>query len=376
MFQLKTMVTEIQAKRAEAIKSRENGYQVRKHQFEHWFADQEVLLDCCKLILDSTGHDKSLSGGEQAKVCEFVKDFGTTFFGIDLSVFENFIQEHSVSEDNTTEAEEQEAPVDGTPSSDHQAMNHQQASSMNMDGAPEEPVHLSVETREEHQEDKASHGSNDEVPDRWIAITNHNSTDLFRREIDANEPYHRKTYNMYCNANIYYFYRLFEALYSRLLWIKQHEADVLRDVRISMGDKAATRLGINDKLPRDYFSDVSAEASYYRQIVGMCELATIGGVENQNALEDTLRRFYLPNGYKLYGIANLLQTIARSISSNIFGNDSKDRSPDIFNLFTKDRVKEQTTRREEVQYRQQVSKLVKEGDVYKITWVSSATSVL
>lgn len=370
MFQLKTMVTEIQAKRAEATKSREAGYQVRKHQYEHRFSDQEVLLDCCKLVLDSTGQDKSLSGGEQAKVNEFMKDFGTTFFGIDLNDFDSHMQEHS-AEDTTTEADDHDAPADGSSSSDHQAANKPKAHSVNVNGMLEEPAHPSIETKDEDQEGgKGAHGSNAETPDRWITIANHHRRDRFRRETDPNEPYYRKTYNMYCNANIYYFYRLFETLYSRLLWIKEHEADVERDVRISMSDKPATKLGINDRLPKEYFTDVSAGANYYRQIVGMCELAILGGQDSQTNLEDTLRRFYLPNGYKLYGIANLLQTVTRSISSNIFGNDTKDRSPDIFNLFTKDRAKEQTTHREEVQYRQQVSKLVKEGDVYKITWVS------
>lgn len=364
------MVTEIQAKRAEAVKSREAGYQIRKHQYEHRFADQELLLDCCKLVLDSTGQDKNLSGGEQAKVNEFIKDFGTTFFGIDLSDFDSHMQEHSAGGDSTTEADDQDAVADGSPSSDHQTSNKSKANHITVDSVAEEPAHPSIETKEEdREEDRIPHGNNGETPDRWIAITNHHPHDLFRKEINPTEPYYRKIYNMYCNANIYYFYRLFETLYSRLLWVKEYETDVHRDVRISMSDKPAIKLGINEKLPSEYFSDVSADANYYRQIVSMCELATIGGQDSQTALEDTLRRFYLPRGYKLYGVSNLLQAIVRSISSNIFGNDSKDRSPDIFNLFTKDRAKEQTTHRDEVQYRQQVSKLVKEGDVYKISWV-------
>jgi paired amphipathic helix protein Sin3a len=56
--------------------------------------------------------------------------------------------------------------------------------------------------------------------------------------------------------------------------------------------------------------------------------------------------------------------------ASIFTGDSRDRSSDIANLFFKEREKEETTHHQEIQYRKQVERLVKDGDIYRITYVS------
>ena len=65
----------------------------------------------------------------------------------------------------------------------------------------------------------------------------------------------------------------------------------------------------------------------------------------------------------------MLSGISR-FAGGIFNTDPKDKSSDIVNLFFKERDKTETTHNQEIQYRKQVEKLIKEGDIYRITFVS------
>ena len=56
-------------------------------------------------------------------------------------------------------------------------------------------------------------------------------------------------------------------------------------------------------------------------------------------------------------------------AGTIFNGDSKDKSSDIIGMFFKEREREQTTHNHEIQYRKQVEKLVKDADLYRITFV-------
>ena len=100
----------------------------------------------------------------------------------------------------------------------------------------------------------------------------------------------------------------------------------------------------------------------------MCE-EVVGGLLELNHLEETLRRFYIQKGWQLYTVDKLLAAISKFIQS-ILGGEAKDKSTDVINLFFKDREKSESSREQELQYRNQVNKLVKEGEVYKISYVS------
>jgi paired amphipathic helix protein Sin3a len=61
---------------------------------------------------------------------------------------------------------------------------------------------------------------------------------------------------------------------------------------------------------------------------------------------------------------------------NIVGGDVKDKSLDIARLFFKDRSLPDTSRKQEIQYRKQVEKLSRDGEVYRISYVSLVKFVI
>lgn len=122
-----------------------------------------------------------------------------------------------------------------------------------------------------------------------------------------------------------------------------------------------------DRHPSDFFGDTSANANYYSQVLAMMEEQLREGGPSE--LEETLRRYYLPVGWRLYSFDKLIASIVR-FATAVVGGDSKDKTWDVYQLFRKDRTKNETTRRDELNYRKQVEKHVKEGDVYRVVYVS------
>lgn len=389
-FQQKTLTSEIQAKYDERKKIREAGYQQVAHQFEYAFTQQDVILDASHLILFALEKDRAnCNSGEQERISAFLTKFVTTFFGLDPTIFKEFmsdIQEQASNGDmdddddvnNGEEAIQQRFLKANLRKADilHRlALNKNTGKEGSILTGSKESTPAVGPMSELEQDDEPSNEADvlsDVAARRWMdhPATAHGAK--MRRYL-LDEPYERDEFNLYANANIYCFFRLFETFYSRLVAIKENEAGVHEDVRRAMGEKdqpprAAINLKMIDKLPTDFFLDVGPETSYYRQMIVMCE-EVLSGVLDLSHLEETLRRFYMKNGWQLYTIDRLLAAINR-FTMNILSSDSKEKSTDIINLFYRDRDRGETTRMQERSYRKQVQKLVKESEVYRIKYVS------
>jgi paired amphipathic helix protein Sin3a len=160
---------------------------------------------------------------------------------------------------------------------------------------------------------------------------------------------------------------MFVYLYERLLKLKTYEEDVRRIVNRAKEPKAAQRLKMLDKQPEDFFKDTSPSANYYQQVLDMFH-DQIQGESDMNFIEETLRRYYLGEGWQLYSFDRLLSSLVR-FALAVVSHDNKDKSVDIYNLFKKDRVNDTTTHKNEISYRKAVEKYAKDADTYRITYV-------
>ena len=207
----------------------------------------------------------------------------------------------------------------------------------------------------------------DAAEHRWMEYPTANNRGS-RQDIDHSQPYKRDGFNLYASSNIYCLFRMFEMLYERLANIKANEKAVHEDVRRARIHKPAHDLKLVDKTPSDFFYEVGPNVNYYRQIMRMCEDVTKEQVDILH-LEETLRRFYMKNGWQLYSFDKMLVAMVR-FAWQILVSDNKDKSLDIINLFYKDRKEIETTHQAELTYRKQVEKLTKDADIYRITYVS------
>jgi len=373
-FQPKSLQTEIQIKYEEQRRARAiSSTIVPRYQLNYVFNDVEVIYDTCHLLLTCIYAGALGTAADYSRLHNFFNSFIPIFFDLDRESFQRSMNDVDDQSPPNEEAEDEHAEEPG-PSRGRRAANGRKGTLLR--GV------LDRKLGHRDRDDSAMRGSKETTPD-VVSMDDEAATPSDRAArpdpgehrwmehrhgiLNHDEPFPRDTFALYASSNIYCFLRTFQLLYERLANIKSAEDDVHRDVHRSNIPKAADALGIQDKKPAEYFSDTSPTASYYRQVLAMCENVARGA--EASPLEETLRRFYLQKGWQLYNFDKITSATLR-FALNILVSDNKDKSLDIVNLFYKDRKQDETTHDAELMYRKQVEKLSKDGDIYRISYVS------
>ncbi|KAK2732401.1 Transcriptional regulatory protein sin3 [Onygenales sp. PD_40] len=388
LFVAKHIQHEIQAKLEELRNIRKSGYQVSNYQFDFTFDDNEVILDATHLLLCYIDHNSAGFGADPTKVMNFLKDFIPVFFGMDREAFRTYLTQIYDTTPTSEEVDDESFPAEEISAIRTRRIANGKKLDLLRDvlerrneKTPRVDRDVSVRSGSRGGSRASTPGIGSLVPStpipdptetfdvaelKWME---HPSQGNFnqQREYPLNESYKKKVHHLYCNLNVYCFIRTFEILYTRLLRVKLHEKDAHEAVRRAMAPKAAYDLGMIDKSPTDLLYDTDPKANLYHQVVRMCEEVIKGHIDMSH-MEETLRRFYMKTGWQLYNLDKMLSGISR-YAGGIFNSDPKDKSSDIINIFFKERDKENTTHNQEIQYRKQVEKLIKEGDIYRVTYV-------
>ncbi|RMZ91337.1 hypothetical protein DV736_g1446, partial [Chaetothyriales sp. CBS 134916] len=376
-FQQKTLTTEIQAKWEEGKKLRDSGATAPKHQLEYAFNDAGVITDASRLVLTFLDSERTTLGETEApKVREWFLDFVPRFFGLSKDEFEASVRVQDRDEMDIQDGVDSDTP--STSKAKHgrggllrRALDRRNGKDDSASASKESTPGPTTDNEIEAEDEAADSESEEQMKQPWIKV-NPDNGDLTRPQLALEETYPHTVYNLYANANIYCFFRLFEALYSRLLSIKANESSVVEAVsryrQNGEGKKAAVDLHMIDRGPEVFFESVIADSEhhFYHEILKLCEEVLVG-LKDQAMLEETLRRYYNKTGWQLYTVEKLVSAILRFLA-NILGGDAKDKSVDIANLFFKDREKPDTTRKQEIQYRKQVERYSKDGEVYRISY--------
>jgi paired amphipathic helix protein Sin3a len=380
LFVPKHIQQEITTKFQESLELRKCGYQVPKYQFSFCFDDPEVIIDAAHLLICYIDLNPTIFSADPQRVITFIKDFIPIFFGIDREGFQTYMEE--VYDNTPSDEDDDSEEVEDISSIRNRSFANGKKLDLLRDvlerhsdkpfppakaSAPTDSRAQTPEGRDLVETPPPSTEPIDIVELKWMEHPGQGNFNQ-QREYTLNEVYKKKTHQLYCNTNVYCFFRTFEILYIRLLHVKQQEKDAHEVVRRAMAPKAAHELGMIDKVPSDFLYDTDPKANLYHQIVRMCE-ETIKGHLDSAHLEETLRRYYMKSGWQLYNLDKMLNGISK-LAGSIFNSDSKDKSADIVNVFFKEREKEETTHNQEIQYRKQVERFVKDGDLYRVTYVS------
>jgi len=195
------------------------------------------------------------------------------------------------------------------------------------------------------------------------------------KDVDPMEPQRRDVYKFWSNTSIYCFMRMFLTVYDRLLKLKLAEPAVVDAVRHAEMPKPALELGIVDKMPRDFFPDTTGTgASFYKQMLNKFQDVIKTDLEFFE-VEEALRRFYLQSGYPMYAFEKMIGATSR-FALQAMNGEGKERGWEVWQLFRRDRVKEATTAGQQTEYRKAVERMVKEGDLYRIDYVSDGLRAL
>ncbi|KAF2235014.1 hypothetical protein EV356DRAFT_500937 [Viridothelium virens] len=386
-FQMKTLQQEISVKWEEQQRARQMLYSnVPSFQLEFTHNDIDVILDTSSLLLTYAEYNHST---EVPRLVSFIKELLPLYFGFDQGKFQQSIQgrfeslaaddnldeDQSVSDDvlarsrKTNRKKEDlrrgllERGRSGRPArrdkEDSIAASSRGSSPEAVSAADDDPAGAPdiPAPKTEPVEDLA--------PEKWVEHPV-DGNNFNMQNLRPEEPYKRDNYHLYANLSILCFFRMFFTLYERLKRLKDSEQAVHHTVDLAMGPKAAIDLNMIDKLPTNFFYEVGPTCNYYSQMLRMMSEQVQQEIE-PSQVEETLRRYYLQCGYLLHQLEKLLSSLTR-FAISIMANDGKDKSWDIIQLFKKDRVHEQTTHQDELNYRKQVEKYCKEGDIYRFNF--------
>lgn len=380
-FQPKNLQTEIHVKWEEQRRQRIAPWNsVPNFQFRYDFADLDVVHDACHLILTQLQYGPAGNETDKTRLETFIKTFIPTFFDIDRDSFQARMSDiYDATPPNEEIDDENGTNEDSGFVRGRKATNGKKSNLLRgvlergRAGQKEDSILESKETTPDVSNDEDTAASTgtptdkparvDESEYRWLNVPSTGD-----KSKDYNVPYKRDDFNLYASLNIYCFMRMFQTFYERLYKLKINEGKVYADVQRANMAKAANDLRLLEKTPSDFFADVSLSASYYRQTIGLFEEVMKSELE-LSQLEEMLRRFYIGSGWQLYQFDKLLAALLR-FANGILVSDNKDKSLDIINLFYKDRKEDETTHNTELTYRKRVQGLVREGDMYRIRYVS------
>ena len=389
-LQLKVLQAEIQMKHEEMKREdKQVAGVMRKPQLEYTLEDTDVVLDLAHLLLV---HIDQAMSTDTPRLIPFIKEFVPLFFGLDIDWFNAQINARVSATDtpvNETADDYASGAEDSTPSrgrknksnnllrsaldrgrgragrKDRDDSNASASRASTPDVASVADDEMAVDTAEE------SESKSDPATSRWL---DHPSTGnvIGDKSVDPGQAYTRQIFRMWSNTPIYGFIRLFVMLYERLLKLKLGEDECRETIQKAKTLKPAAELGIVDKQPQDFFDDVSQHADYYRQMLDKFVRCFAGEVDFAD-IEETLRRFYLQSGYPLYSLDKIITQLSR-FAANVLNSEGKDKSYDIYQLFKRDRVKDTTTAMQQTDYRKAVEKALKDGDLYRVDFVSDLNS--
>lgn len=392
-FQTKTLQNEIQIKYEEQKRQRLMGVKdVPTYQFDYHFADEDVLLDVSRLIMH---HAEASHSVDVPNLLVFLKEFIPSFFGFDLERFQEQMDSFSVETppdddmvNSGTTGDDDVASEDSTASRGRRATGKKSdlrrgVLDRGRTGRPNGNPDRSASASRATTPDPTASADDDVVmtddsanAETWVKHPVDGNVRRNRGNIKPNQPFRRQIFNLYANLPILCFFRMFTTMYDRLYKLKQAEGQVRDAVKRMKASKPAQDLHMMDKDPDNFFGDTSAGADYYRQMLAMFEELVKGESSiDMVYIEDVLRRFYLGTGWQLYSFERMLSSVTR-FAIAIISSDGKDRSSEMMAMFYKDRKKTETTHQDEVTYRKQSEKQIKDGDVYRITYVSSCACLL
>lgn len=395
-FQTKSLQTDIAVKHEE-MRRQENQIRgtMQNAQMEFLIEDVDVLVDVTHLLAVYVQHN--VETDSSPKLATFIKEFVPLFFGLDTEVFDWKMKARGGETPPTDHAED---PGSGAEDSGSARGKKSSGKTSSLLRSALDPIRGRKVSRKDREESNTS-GSRASTPDigsnagdpydmtldnledhsdateraaqRWFEHPELGNSISGGRNVDPNEPQKRNTYRMWANTPLYCFMRMLVIFYERLYKLKISEDSAARTIRNAMRPKPAMELGIIDKLPTDFFSDVEINPSgpfhYYNQMIGKFEQFVMQDAEFVPEIEEPLRRYYLQSGYPLYPFEKLVQSTVR-FAATIVNGENKDKSWDIYQLFKKDRLKEATTIIQQTDYKKAIEKMIKDGDLYRVNYVS------
>ncbi|ODV95612.1 hypothetical protein PACTADRAFT_50307 [Pachysolen tannophilus NRRL Y-2460] len=349
-----------------------------KEQLEYSFKDYEILMDIVKLVLIFLNHSSSYSANDRERLEQFFKTFLSLFFSLSSDYIEESLTSRDFggnvspqpSEESSDTLDVRDSFVPSVASSPEPSLhkslkkrlhgdtdllkdvlrrnNFKQAKNKK-ENTPESSSSYSTPQPESQSE---AIGADADLPEEltkaaesWIeTLATYGDEQPSAKEYESSP---RHNFNMFCNTNIYIFFRYLRTMYERLEELKAMRAEVDNEIKSRTDTKFAKDLDLFSHQIEDMGINITGNNSYLEALKLSAKLIE-GDLEHQ-WFEESLRQGYRNKAYKLFTVDKVIQGIIKH--AHIILTDHK--TSEIMLLFEKDRNMPVTTAKQQILYRMQ-----------------------
>ncbi|TAQ90094.1 hypothetical protein B7494_g1534 [Chlorociboria aeruginascens] len=381
----KHLVDSIKTKYEEQKRQQGSRNRPAKFQFSFDFDDKSVVLDVLRFMLIYTNNATQHNPLERRRICDFFIKFIPMFF----DVSGDLVQERTKDTDRgSSEYEDEDITAETSAGRGRKQANGKKndlrrgvldkgrngirGRSQKEDSATgsKESTPDIDSIMEDDVEGAEDHASNEVTNETWLTKAGPTAVPgtkpLTDEELDlqADQPWKRDWYSLYCNQTIYVFFSIFHTLYKRFKDIRDSEDDVKAEIIRARSKKPATDIGLMEERI-DYFS-VESQETYYTRTLSLVEEYILGEVEEAK-FQDFFRHYYLKKGWQLYTITDLLKILCRhAVTCSTI--DTKEKTPDIIDQWYHSRESKENSYNTEINLRKQTDKYLKDGELFLIRW--------
>lgn len=380
-----------------------------KSQLTCRYDDIDVLYDLLQLVCVYLQHSQSYSSYDKSRLLAFMRSFVVRFFFLDAKVVDQALRDRKIAVDDRgrwNRATTLGSSVNGS-SNDHESSDVEAESSGESSGGSttstlsnsstlsqtrkrpreydllKDVLKRSKRSRKGHEDDNESEESDaqkiaDEALQKaqsgWINEGHGNqdgdgSVSLPAIATDGEtgnsviNTAERSVYNIFCNTQIYVFFRFVDTLYRRLLGVKKIASAANSEIKSRKETKFAKDLGLIDHSLEDQGVNIKGDDSYH-EALNLCAKVIQGKVE-QGVFEESLRQGFLNKAYRLFTINKVIQGLLKHCHTLV--TDSK--CGEILMLMEKDRNTPVSSAKDQMMYRMQVrTHMHSDENMFKISY--------
>lgn len=386
-FSAKHLVDAIKTKHEELRRQTKTSGSKVHNQYMWEFKDKEIMEDVVRLIIVYVAGASQHNNLERRRISDFVEKFIPLFFDISSETLADRLQdiERATPDDDSEEASPAELPNGRGKRAGNGKKNDLRRGVLDKArngprggrGQKDDSVIGSKESTPEI--DSAADEEMEDVimdqaisEDNWASLGKAAPVDTqsgSAEDLDfaADQPFERDGYKLWCNQTLFVFISLVHTVYQRLKEIKDSEQEAREETIRLTRDKPAKEMGLLNHRD-DYYADLDGE-TYYRRTLSLIE-DFINGEVDEVQFQAAIRQYYLKKGWRIYTIQDFLKHLAR-LGTVCTSNDSKEKTPNLLDLFYNNRSSVETTYKNEISMRKQAQKFInKDGDLFLIQWVN------
>lgn len=390
-FSQKHLIDAIKTKHEEQRRQRSmRRGEIPKYQYDFEFSDTEVITNVLRFMIIYANNAPQHNSQERRRITEFFEKFVPAFFGLSQEAVAECTRDidRGTPDDEFDEATPSELPngsrgrrpVNGRKTDLRRGVLDKGRNGTRGRGQKEDSATGSkestpdVESVDEEGGEAAEDRTVTEVTnERWAAVPGaiaiHGTKELSAEDhrLKADKPFKQDVFSLYCNQTIYVFFTIFQTLYRRLKEVKDSEDEARQEGIRATQEKPAEKIGLMDNSRTDFHQPLIGETHYTRTLALVEDF--VNGELDEGKYHDFLRHFYLKKGWQLYTVTDLLKTLAR-LGSVCASVDAKEKTPDLFEQYYRNRELKEITYNMEINMRKQADKYIKDGELFLIQWVS------